>query len=94
MKLLNQYFRKIKCFVGKHSWFYQTEVVELKLTSTNGKISTYVENQVVTRFCTHCYQKELRNRIDMNIFWKKIKLKLTPEQTRIKNLNTILHEKH
>jgi hypothetical protein len=51
--------------------------------------TTKIESDIRTRFCTSCYQKEVRDRRDVHIHWYRTKLKLTPEQTRIKNLDII-----
>lgn len=64
------------------------------LTGPNQNGRIYTKNlDINTRFCTSCYKKQIRNRYDMNIVYKNINNPLTKEQTRIKNLNTILNAK-
>lgn len=90
MKLFSSYYsKKISCLLGLHSWIYQVENVEVRSKHTDIPWSA----DVSTRFCTSCYKKQIRNRRDMNIVYVDFKSPLTKDQTRVKNLNTILHGK-
>lgn len=92
MTSLKNYWKKIRCFCGYHLWIHQSESVSFDLTGPNQNGRTYTKKMDInTRFCTNCYKKQIRNRFDMNIVYKDINTPLTKDQTRIKNLNTILN---
>ena len=87
---LKNYWKKIRCFCGYHSWIYQVEKVDLKALFSESQIT---EVDISVRFCTSCYKKQFRKRFDMHFIYKDLPISLNKHQTRIKNLNTILNEK-
>ena len=89
MKSLSQFYRKIKCFLGLHEWIYQVEPIKYKIESINRNLSSEIDSLISTRFCTTCYKKSIRDRQDMHIYWRKTDLKLTKDQTRLKNLDIL-----
>jgi hypothetical protein len=82
---------KIKCFFGYHQWHYeQTKVLDKATLSTCGNKIYLDSSNYPTRFCTLCFKKQLRQRMDMRIYW--IDTSLTKQELRQKNLSRLFDE--
>jgi RNase H-fold protein (predicted Holliday junction resolvase) len=80
---------KIKCFFGYHDWQYnQTKLVDKSTLSASGNRIYLDSSNYPTRFCTRCFKKQLRQRMDMRIYW--IDSDLSVNESRHKKLSKLL----
>ena len=80
---------KINCFFGYHQWHYeQTKVLDKATLSTCGNKIYLDSSSYPTRFCTRCFKKQLRQRMDMRIYW--IDHDLSVDESRHKKLSKLL----
>lgn len=81
--------KKIKCFFGYHNWQYrQSRLVDkVRLEKTGQRI--YLSNDYYPiRFCPDCFKKQIRQRMDMRIYWSNTSL--SKSESRQKKLEDLL----
>lgn len=79
-KNLRKFLRRVKCYFGKHDWYYSGRNVVEK-TNQDG----------FYRFCPYCTKKQERIIFDFGriMIWIKSTDDLNSEELRVSNLNKL-----